>query len=106
MPLQVVEHGRTFRWYSRPDTSEINPAFDGKAFVQSWARYVGSAHRYFKTGELILCWSTNGPHPLEREMLRERLEAHPGNVGAVLAAIDAEIAALNYRTLRANAGKG
>ncbi len=84
----VDERSRTFRWYRYSTDAEPNPAFDGAAFIKSWARFVGSAHRHYKTGELVLCWSTEGPHPQEREMLRARLEANPGNVAAVLTACD------------------
>jgi hypothetical protein len=80
-----------------------NSAFDGQAFITAWSRHVGSTHRYYLTGELVLCWSITGPHVQERETLLAELEADAGNVAAVLAVIDARDRRWNEEILAANA---
>lgn len=89
--LTVTEtgEGSTFRTLRYADPGFAS-SLDGEAFRVSWQRYVGSVHRHWETGQLVLCWSTEGPHPTERENLRARLESQTGNVGAVLAAVDAK----------------
>jgi hypothetical protein len=101
---QTTRRAGTFRTFRYPSTDERNPAFDGAAFVRSWARFVGSAHRHCATGELVLCWSTEGPHPQQRETLRSRLEARPANVGSVLAAVDSRDESFR-RTIEAGAAR-
>lgn len=102
MAVTIPEHGRTFRRCCYPSTEERNPAFDAAAFDKSWHRYVGSVHRHWQTQELVLCWCTDGPHPQERETLRARLEAHPGNIGSLLANYDAKKARWNREVEAAN----
>jgi len=102
MEPTIVATG-SFRSYRYQSTDEINPDFDGTAFLKSWGRFVGSKHRHWQTRELILCWSVNGPHPATREMLREQLESDPRNIASVLAAIDARDEALDRAILAANA---
>ena len=56
MAVIAIEEGgpsslRTFRYRN---TVRHNPAFDGAAFIESWARFVGSAHRHNETRELVL----------------------------------------------------
>ncbi len=101
MTLMATQEGApapsSFRMFRYADPGQINPAFDGAAFMKSWGRYVGSVHRHWQTRELVLCASDNGPHPQERAMLLVRLEQHPGNIGAVLAAVDARNAAFDAR---------
>ena len=80
--------GSTFRTLRYADPGTASATFDGSAFMASWTRFVGSVHRHHETGALVLCWSTEGPHPVERENLRARLEAQPGRVGSVLRAVD------------------
>lgn len=91
LTITVTETGdsSTFRTLRYADPG-VASSIDGEAFRVSWQRYVGSVHRHWQTGQLVLCWSTEGPHPIERENLRARLESHPGNIGAVLAAVDAK----------------
>lgn len=87
--------------YRYPSNDRENPAFDGVAFRQQWFRHVGSVHRHWSTGELVLFYSTDR-HPADRERLRRQLEAHPGNVAAVLAAVDKVHAEVNAMIEAAN----
>ncbi len=103
MTATIKEATKTFRMYCYPPTSEANPAFDGAGFIRSWAGCAGSTHRHYQTRELVLCWSTEGLKPVQRETLRGRLEAHPANVGAVLAAIDARDEQHNRKVAAVNA---
>lgn len=80
--------GSTFRTLRYADPQLPASAFDGTSFMESWTLLVGSVHRHHATGELVLCWSTEGPHPMEREALRARLEGKPNRVASVLAAVD------------------
>lgn len=88
MTAITIQHGKTFRTYRYPSTDQRNPSFDSARFCKSWARYVGSSHQHWKTGELVLCWSEAGPYPAEREALRADLEADCRNVGSVLHFLD------------------
>jgi hypothetical protein len=81
--------------YRYPPADRPNPAFDGAGFVRSWNRFVGSVHRHYQTGELVLFWSSNGPHPEERERLRQTIEADPRNIASVLCAVDQRAEAWN-----------
>lgn len=103
--LQITPTASTLCTFRYRNTIARNSAFEGAAFVKSWARFVGSAHRHYETGELVLFWCPEGPHPQERETLRARLEADPANIGSVLDAVDQRADSFNSRIDRANAGR-
>lgn len=77
-----------FQTYRYDASGSPNRSFRPSAFFRDWHRYVGSVHRHWHTGQLVLCWSTNGPHQAVKEALRAHLEATPGNAQSLLFFVD------------------
>ncbi len=76
------------RWYFE-EVPGVDPApdFDGAEWRRRYFAKVGTVCRYLGGSSLVAVYCPERP-PADRDRLRAELEAHPGNVNAVLDACD------------------
>lgn len=88
MLMEQVAASPKWEAFTFASIDEVNPNFDGAAFVKDWGRFVGSVHRHYLTRELYLSSVSTCPHPAKRDRLLAELREDPRNAGSVLAVID------------------